>query len=430
MRVTAGRILAATGRAKGAGLAFVIAVAAGCGSSSGSPTVLSGAIGTWMGDGTQGYDGDGNIPAQSWLNQPTDLTFGPDGRAYIVDWNNHRIRRLRADGTLETFIGRSLPGDWNCQNPADSANCAVPMSETIPCDELALNHPMAIQFAADGTGYLAAWHNHKLEAFVSATSPAESRVHIVAGGQAPGYAGNRGPAAASRLNFVDSVAIDRNGNVFIGDERNRRIRRIGTDDAHTILDVVGTSPAPASSGYAGDGGPATEARLALAPYTVVDGADNPPPGGAMALGPDGTLYVSDTFNHCIRKISPGRDGVVGDGDPAEEIITTLAGTCTTSGSSGDGGPVAKALLNLPEDLEFGPDGKLYVADTGNSVVRRIDLGTGTIDRVAGTGKAGYSGDYGSPLQAQLDSPYGLTFDAAGNLYIADTLNNRIRIVRK
>ena len=122
-----------------------------------------------MGDGTQGYDGDGKIPALSWLNQPTDLTFGPDGRAYIVDWNNHRIRRLRADGTLETFIGRTLPGDWDCQNPADPANCAVPMTSTIACSDLALNHPMAIQFAADGTGYLAAWHNHKLEAFDPAT---------------------------------------------------------------------------------------------------------------------------------------------------------------------------------------------------------------------------------------------------------------------
>ena len=426
MRVTAGRNLAATGRAFVGGLAFVFAVAAGCASSSGSPTISSGAIGTWMGDGTQGYDGDGKIPALSWINQPTDLTFGPDGRAYIVDWNNHRIRRLRADGTLETFIGHNLPGDWDCQNPADATNCAVPMTATIPCSELALNHPMAIQFAADGTGYLAAWHNHKLEAF----DPSASTVHIVAGGQAPGYAGDGGPAASSRLNFVDSVAIDKNGNVFIGDERNRRIRRIGTDAARTIIDVAGTSPAPPSSGYAGDGGPATAARLALAPYTVVDGADNPPPGGSMVFGPDGTLYVSDSFNHCIRKISPGSDGIIGDGNPGEEIISTVAGQCTTSGSSGDGGPAAKALLNLPEDLEFGPDGKLYFADTGNHVVRRLDLAAGTIDRFAGTGKSGFSGDYGSPLQAQLASPYGLAFDAAGNLYIADTLNNRIRIVRK
>ena len=407
-------------------LSLALLAGAGCASSSGSPTVLSGAIGTWMGDGTQGFDGDGNVPQKTWLNQPMDLTFGPDGRAYIVDWNNHRIRRLRADGTVETFIGRNLPGDWDCQNPADPANCVVPMTGTVAGDDLALNHPMAIKFGADGLGYLAAWHNHKIEAF----DPATTMVQIVAGGQAPGYVGDGGPAAAARLNFVDSVATDAHGNVYIGDERNRRVRRIAGDSARTITDVAGTSPAPPSSGYAGDGGPAAAARLGLAPYAVVDGADNPPPGGSLALGADGTLYVSDTFNHCVRMISPGPDGVIGDGDGAAEIITTLAGQCTTSGSTGDGGPASAALLNLPEDLEFGPDGKLYVADTGNHVVRRIDLATGKIDRVAGTGTRGFSGDYGSPLQAQLDSPYGLAFDLAGNLYIADSFNNRIRIIPK
>src|SRR5207237_189647 len=145
------------------------------------------------------------------------------------------------------------------------------------------------------------------------------------------------------------------------------------------------------------------------------GADNPPPGGALALGSDGTLYLSDTFNHCVRQISPGADGVVGDGDPSEEIITTLAGQCSTAGLSGDGGPADRALLNLPEDLEIGPDGKLYVADTGNHVVRRIDLATRTIERVAGTGQRGFSGDLGPPLEARFASPYGLAFDAAGNL---------------
>jgi sugar lactone lactonase YvrE len=302
------------------------------------------------------------------------------------------------------------------------------MTGTVAGSDLALNHPMAIQFTTDGVGYLAAWHNHKLEAF----DPTTSMVHIVAGSQAPGYVGDGGPAAASRLNFVDSVAIDKQGNVFIGDERNRRVRRVGIDSARTITDVAGTSPPPAppSSGYAGDGGPATAARLALAPYTVVDGADNPPPGGSMVFGADGTLYVSDTFNHCIRKISPGSDGILGDGDSAEEIITTLAGQCTVAGFSGDGGPASSALLNLPEDLEIGPDGKLYIADTGNNVVRRLDLTTGKIERFAGTGKAGFSGDYGGRLDAQLDSPYGLAFDGDGNLYVADTLNNRIRIIPK
>jgi streptogramin lyase len=172
------------------------------------------------------------------------------------------------------------------------------------------------------------------------------------------------------------------------------------------------------------------AKLALAPYTKVDGADNPPPGGALALRADGTLFISDTFNHCIRSVAPGSDGIVGDGDPAEEIISTVAGQCTSVGFAGDGGPGRSALLNLPEDLEIGPDGKLYIADTANHVVRRLDLDTGNIDRVAGTGERGFSGDLGPPEAALLNSPYGLGFDASGGLYIVDTLNNRIRVIPK
>ncbi|HET6147292.1 MAG TPA: hypothetical protein VFH68_07140 [Polyangia bacterium] len=411
-------------------LAFCLLVAIGCGDDGPTPpptgprAPVSGEIGTWMGDGTQGFDGDEHPPLQTWLGQPMDLTFGPDGLAYVVDWNNHRIRRLDSDGKVRTLIGRDFPGDWDCQDPSNPANCAAPLASTVKGAELGLNHPMSLKFAADGSGYLAAWHNHKIEMF----DPLTLDVHIVAGQQAPGYVGDGGPAAASRLNFVDSVAIDGHGNIYLGDERNRRVRRIAPDAARTITDVAGTSPAPPASGFGGDGGPAIAARLGLAPYTVVDGADNPPPGGALALGSDGTLYVSDTFNHCVRRITPGVDGVVGDGDPAEEIIYTLAGQCTHVGFGGDGGPAQDALLNLPEDLEIGPDGKLYVADTGNHVVRRIDLSSNTIDRVAGSGERGFSGDLGPPLEARLASPYGLAFDAAGNLYVADTLNNRIRVI--
>jgi hypothetical protein len=215
---------------------------------------------------------------------------------------------------------------------------------------------------------------------------------------------------------------------LVTDERNRRVRRIAADATHTIIDVAGTTGTPATSGYEGDGGPALMAKFAFAPYTKEDGADNPPPGGALAMGPDGRIFVSDTFNHCVRCIDPGPDGVVGEGDPALEIVWTAVGRCTMAGYAGDGGMLSDVQLNLPGDLAFGPDHKLYIADTGNHVIRRVDLQTGIVERVAGTGQRGFGGDLGPPLEAQLDSPYGLAFDAAGSLYIADTLNNRIRVI--
>jgi DNA-binding beta-propeller fold protein YncE len=324
------------------------------------------------------------------------------------------------------LIGQDLPGDWPCQNPDDPANCQTPLTAPLAMTALALNHPMAIEFAPNGQAYLAAWHNHKIVTL----DPATGMARILAGQQVPGYAGNGGPAAAARLNFAESVVLDGRGNVFVSDERNRRIRRIAADDKRTIIDVAGTTGAPATSDYYGDGGPALQGKFALAPYTKEDGADNPPPGGALALGPDGRLFVSDTFNHCVRCIDPGPDGVVGDGDPMQEIVWTAVGQCTSPGFSGDGGMAGEAKLNLPEDLEFGPDGLLYIADTGNHVVRRVDLKSGKIERVAGTGQRGFGGDQGPPLQAQLNSPYGLAFDANGNLYIVDTLNNRIRVIAK
>jgi sugar lactone lactonase YvrE len=392
-------------------LFLAVSVLIGCRGSSGP------AIGTWAGDGTQGYDGGGLVLTESWFNQPMELAFGPDGYAYIVDWNNHRIRRVKIDNTIESVIGTDLPGDWPCQNPSDPADCEVPLDGTIDGTNLSLNHPMDIAFAGDGTAYIAAWHNHKVLRYDLATGI----VSITAGGQQPGFSGDNGPAAGALLNFPASLVVDAFGNIFVSDERSNRIRRIADDADRTITTVAGSSSPPSASGYAGDGGPATSALLALTAHDELGGADNPPPGGGLAMGEDGSLYVADTFNHCIRKIVPGSDGVIGEGDPAEEIITTVAGTCTVGGSS-DGS------FNGPYDLDFGPDGRLYVADAGNHLVQAIDLSTGLVEAVAGTGEGGFSGDGGLPTEAKLQEPYGIAFDTEGLLYIVDTLNNRIRLV--
>jgi sugar lactone lactonase YvrE len=153
-------------------------------------------------------------------------------------------------------------------------------------------------------------------------------------------------------------------------------------------------------GYGGDGGPATQARI-RAPR-------------AIALDGNGVLYIADSRNHRIRRV--GSDG----------IITTIAGT-GVAGFSGDGGPATLARLNQPRGLTVA-DGTLYIADSDNSRVRRVPLGSGIISTLAGTGRAAFGGDGGPASQASLHNPRGLSFDSRGRLLIADTLNNRIRVL--
>lgn len=386
-------------------------------------TLKPGDIETWAGDGTQGYDGDGHDRLQSWFNTPMEMAFQADGGALVVDWNNHRLRRVRTDGVLENVIGTDMPGDWPCQIPDDPTQCEVPLSGTVPGAELSLNHPMDVALGEGGSFELAAWHNHKIEHF----DRSSLEVSIVAGQQKPGAGGDGGPASAAYLFFPSSVVRQEDGGLLVGDEKNNRVRRIAPDAARTISTVAGV-PA-GTTGSADDGIPAEQAALALAPSDAAAGAANPLPGGALALAPDGSVYVADTFHHCVRRVDPGPNGIVDGVDASEEKITTVAGTCGTSGYAGDGGPATSALLNHPFDLEFDSDGSLlFIADTANNVVRCVELETGTIRTVAGTGQPGFSGDRGPAVDAKLRSPYGLAFDPEGSLYIVDTMNNRIRRV--
>jgi streptogramin lyase len=176
--------------------------------------------------------------------------------------------------------------------------------------------------------------------------------------------------------------------------------------------VPATRPAPSKpkietfagagrAGYAGDGGQATKARL-----------DNP---FGVARGPDGALYICDTMNHVIRKVD--RNG----------IITTVAGA-GKKGYSGDGGPALEAALNEPYEIRFNKQGDMFFVERLNHVVRRVDAKTRIITTVAGSGKAGFSGDGGAATRATLDQPHSIQFDARGDLYICDILNHRIRKV--
>ncbi|MFX3634577.1 MAG: S-layer homology domain-containing protein [Candidatus Pristimantibacillus sp.] len=220
-------------------------------------------------------------------------------------------------------------------------------------------------------------------------------IETVAGVGTPGYSGNSGSALHAKLRQPTSIAIDSVGNLYFADSANHVIRKV--DSAGNISTIVGTGIA----GFSGDGGLATTAKL------------NIPRG--IAFDKNGNLYIADSENHRIRKVD--LDGK----------ISTVAGT-GTAGYSGDGGLAMSASLNRPVAVTFDGKGNLLFTDRLNSCIRMIDPVTGIISTIAGTGIAGFSGDGGPASLAQLQYPVGIVVDNAGYLYIADTTNARIRKV--
>lgn len=354
----------------------------------------AGVICTVAGTGFAGYNGDRLAARSTELYWPMDLNFLRDGTPLLIDWNNHLIRRLNGDGTIETVVGTPLPGD----GPPDESDLVEPGADGLT---VAMNHPTDLLLDPMGRMLIVAWHNHKIRRW----DPATGRVFVPIG-RGPGASGDGGPNAMALLRQPSKARLDRAGNLYILDQGNGRIRRARADGTMETI----TSPMGGRA-YAGDGGPVAMARFNW------QGGENPEPEGGMALSPDERhLYLADTGNQRIRRI-----------DLMAGTIESVIGTGRAE-FGGDGGPGAMASLNSPNDLEFGPDGALYIADTNNHRVRRWDPATGVITTVAGTGNRGYSGDRGPAAEAQLWRPFGLAFDAAGNLWISDTYNNRVRRV--
>lgn len=344
-----------------------------------------GIISTFMGMGVAGFGEDGKAPTDTPLYQPQDLAFGPDGLVYVIDWNNHCVRRISAADRVETFA-------WTCSVPGDAGPPG-------PATKALVNHPTHLLFDRQGRLVSATWHSSRVVRINVSTGILE----FVCGTGARAFAGDGGPCATAILDLPVAVAYDTAGNLIIADQANQRIRRMDTQGIVTT--IVGTGFA----GYSGDGGPAIKAQIN---NPVGQAAD---PAGRIAVDVQDNLLIADSGNNVIRKVTP-----VG-------IITTIIGT-GTAGSAGDGGPASQAQLRGPRDLEVRPDGTLYVADTFNHCIRKVSP-SGIISTVAGIcGRQGFGGDGGPATEALLDRPYGIAFDQAGTLYIADTFNNRIRVV--
>jgi DNA-binding beta-propeller fold protein YncE len=359
----------------------------------------SGTACTWLGTpGQDGFTPDGAHRLDMKVYWTMDALFASDGTVWFDDWNNHVVRRVMRDGTVKSMVGwvdpifpgDGVPGNQDLEHTEGGA----------PGTDVRLNHPTDLVELPSGEVLLMAWHNHKLRI----VDPDSGNVRIVCG-KGAGFAGDGGPATNALFKQPSALAMDEAGNLYIGDQQNFRVRKIDTDG--NLSTIVGNG----MQAYGGDGGPALEASLNW------EAGSNPEPSGSVAVA-DGKLYISDTLSHRIRVV-----------DLETNVIQTLAGT-GAEGLSGDGGPAVAAELNQPRGLELGPDGDLYFADTNNHVIRAIDLESGEIRRVVGTGELGISDEGRPAVESKLRRPFGLEFDPDGNLYVMDSLNSRILKVAK
>ncbi|MFE9898614.1 hypothetical protein ACFYPT_40440, partial [Streptomyces sp. NPDC005529] len=274
------------------------------------------AMSTLTGTTESGYTGDGGPAHHATLHIPDGVAVRSDGTVCIADTYNHRIRRVAADGIITTLAGT---GEHGFSGDGGSAHKA------------ALAAPEAVAAGADGMVYIADTLNHRVRRIA-----ADGIITTLAGTGQNDFGGDGGPAHRSLLRYPQGVAAGPDGVVYIADTLNQRVRRITADGIITTLAGTG------QNGCGGDGRPAHQATLS-APRSV-------------AVGPDGTVYIADTFNHRIRRIT------------ADGIITTLAGT-GQNGFGGDGGPAHQATLSAPRSVAVGPDGTVYIADTFNHRIR-------------------------------------------------------------
>lgn len=368
-------------------------------------TGVAGSICTYIGTGQKGSNGDGHDRLDTVLYWPFDIAFGENGRVVFLDWNNHQVREILADDTVVTIMGSDFLGD----GPLDLSDLTKPGAVGTTVN---LNHPTDLLFLPESEDILVvAWHNHKLRTIDADTG----LVYVELGGPAT-FAGDGGPAKDARVNQINRAVLTPGGDLMFTDQRNQRVRVIYDYVQDRENGIVQTIVGTGTKGYNGD-----HAGLATDLNFMAGG--NPEPSGGLAYDSStGILYIADSENDAIRMVTFSNE------DYTESVVTTIAGTPGMGGFAGDGGAAADALLDNPQDLEIGPDGNLYIADTNNNVIRRINLADMTIETIVGTGEAGYSGDGGPAVDAQLTRPFCIDFDLDGDLYVGDTFNSRMRKV--
>jgi hypothetical protein len=366
------RLLSGQSIALGGGLAALLALGvAGCGGTQSCET--RGTICLVAGTGVRGFNGDGLAATKSDLYLVSSVRRSPDGVVHVMDFNNHRLRIIQDDGTMTTIAG---DGDHNyaVMGPA----LASPLENPIDFDFLpggkivfvSLHDPRVIELGTDGI------------------------LRTLAGTGDLGDDGDGGPALMAHFTELLGVLVAPDGRIFISDGSAHRVRIVHPGG------VVETFAGRGIKGYEGDGGPATKAVL------------NRPSG--MALDGDGRLYFAEVGNHIIRRVN------------VDGTIETVVGM-GTAGFSGDGGPATAAELAFPSGVAIDTDGSIYIADSFNNRLRRVDP-AGIITTIAGTGVTDYKGDGGPATNAALQGPSGIAIDG-DDLLVADQVSSRARRVR-
>ena len=337
------------------------------------PAEAAPVIVTVAGNGGGGYSGDGGAATSAKIFYPYDVAVDSSGNIYISDNYNNRIRKVNTSGVISTVAGN---GTWGYSGDGGAATS----SEIIS--------PRGVAVDSFGNIYIADSYNNRIRKVDTS-----GVISTVAGNVTGGYSGDGGAATSAELNSPSGIAVDSSGNIYFADSGNNRIRKVNSSG------VISTVAGNGTQGYSGDGGAATSAEL------------NYPAG--VAVDSSGNIYIA-TWDSRIRKVN------------SSGVISTVAGN-GTNGYSGDGGAANSAELYYPDGIAVDSSGNIYIADIYNNRIRKVNS-SGVISTVAGNGTGGYSGDGGAATSAELYYPYGIAVDSSGNIYIADSYNQRIRKV--
>ena len=332
---------------------------------------------TIAGTGKAGYSGDQGPALQAELNNPFGVVRGPDGSLYICDTGNHAIRRIDGKGMIHTVAGTGKPGYAGDGGPAREA---------------LLFEPYEVRFDRDGNLFFVEMRNH----IVRRVERTSGLITTVAGTGKPGFAGDHGPAMQAEMKQPHSIQFGPEGDLYICDIGNHRIRRVNLEDGHITT-------------FAGTGGRDPTADGAPREGTALNGPR------AIDFDSTGQLWLALREGNAVYVL-----------DAARKTWRHAAGN-GRKGFTGNDGPAINAALNGPKGISIGPDGWVHLADTESHTVRSLEPGTGKLRHLGGTGKRG-DGPDGPGTECGMARPHGVYADRDGKVYIGDSEAHRVRVL--